>query len=77
MTTEYSHMTPELYDVYEELAKGEVGLIITGYANIVKEEQPIPGTMEIYDDSFIDEYKKLTDLVHKYGLKIVKQIAYG
>ncbi len=77
MTTEDGHMTKELYDVYEELAKGEVGLIITGYANVVKEEQPNPGMMGIYDDSFIDEYKKLTDLVHKYGSKIIKQIAYG
>ena len=77
MTTEDGHMTPELYDIYEELAKGEVGLIITGYANIVKEEQPNPGMMGIYDDSFIPEYKKLTDIVHKYGSKIVKQIAYG
>ena len=71
------HMTPELYDVYEELAKNEVGMIITGYANIVKEEQPNPGMMGIYDDSFIEEYKVLTSLVHKYDSKIVLQVAYG
>jgi len=35
----------DLYNVYEELAKGEVGLIITGYGHIVKEEQPNPGMM--------------------------------
>lgn len=77
MTTEDGHLTPELYDIYEELAKNEVGLIITGYANVVKEEQPNPGMMGIYDDSFIAEYQKLTDLVHQHGAKIVKQIAYG
>ncbi len=77
MTTEEGHMTEKLYAVYENLAKGEVGLIITGYANIVAEEQPNPGMMGIYNDSFIDEYKKLTALVHDYDAKIVMQLAYG
>nr|WP_086940820.1 NADH:flavin oxidoreductase [Thaumasiovibrio occultus] len=77
MATEDGHMTDKLYAVYEELAQGEVGLIVTGYANIVAEEKPNAGMMGIYDDSFIPEYQKLTDLVHQYGSKIVKQIAYG
>lgn len=77
MTTEDGHITEKLYKIYEDLAKGEVGLIITGYANVVKEEQPNPGMMGIYNDSFIDEYKKLTNLVHSYGSKIIMQIAYG
>lgn len=77
MTTEDGHMTNKLYDIYENLAKSEVGLIITGYANVLKEEQPNHGMMGIYDDSFIEEYKKLTDIVHTYGSKIMMQIAYG
>ena len=76
-TTKDGHMTEGLYDVYEDLAKNEVGVLITGYANIVKEEQPNAGMMGIYDDSFIEEYKKLTDLVHKYDSAIVLQVAYG
>ncbi|KZL93603.1 NADH:flavin oxidoreductase [Clostridium magnum] len=77
MATEEGHITEELYRIYEELAKGDVGLIITGYANIVKEEKPNPGMMGIYNDSFINEYKQLTNLVHSYGSKIIMQIAYG
>ncbi|WP_286339731.1 NADH:flavin oxidoreductase [Ferrimonas sp. YFM] len=77
MTTEDGHMTDKLYAIYDELAKGEVGLIITGYANIVQEEQPNPGMMGIYDDSFINEYIRLTDLVHDSDAKIVMQLAYG
>jgi len=69
--------TWKLYDIYEELAQGEVGLIVTGYANIVEEEKPNAGMMGMYNDSFIDEYKKLTDLVHRYDSKIVMQLAYG
>lgn len=77
MTTEDGHLTNKLIDIYEELAKSEVGLIITGYANVVKEEQPNHGMMGIYDDSFIYEYKKLTGLVHNFGSKIIMQVAYG
>ncbi len=77
MTTEKGHLTKPLIEVYENLARGNVGLIITGYANIVEEEQPNPGMMGIYDDSFIEEYKELTQMVQEYGAKIVLQIAYG
>lgn len=77
MATEDGHMTAKLYDIYETLAKGEVGLIVTGYANIVEEEKPNAGMMGIYNDSFIEEYKKLTELVHQQDSKIVMQIAYG
>ncbi|CAM4412546.1 NADH:flavin oxidoreductase [Vibrio agarivorans] len=77
MATEDGHMTNKLYDIYRELAQGEVGLIVTGYANIVKEEKPNAGMMGIYDDSFIENYSKLTQLVHQYDSKIVMQIAYG
>lgn len=77
MTTEDGHMTDKLYKIYDQLAKGEVGLIITGYANVVEEEQPNPGMMGIYNHTFVDEYKKLTDLVHVNDAKIVMQLAYG
>lgn len=77
MATEDGHMTPKLYKIYEELAQGDIGMIVTGYANIVEEEKPNAGMMGIYNDSFIPEYQKLTDLVHEYGSKIVMQVAYG
>ncbi|SMY15903.1 NADH:flavin oxidoreductase [Photobacterium aquimaris] len=77
MATEDGHMTDKLYAIYEELAQGEVGLIVTGYANIVEEEKPNAGMMGMYNDSFIEEYQKLTDLVHQYDAKIVMQLAYG
>ena len=77
MATEDGHMTDKLYAIYEELAQGEVGLIVTGYANIVEEEKPNAGMMGMYNDSFIEEYKKLTKLVHDNDSKIVMQLAYG
>ncbi len=77
MATAEGELTPEIYDIYAALARGGVGLIITGYANVVAEEKPNPGMFGIYDDSFIENYRKLTDLVHLSGSKIVLQAAYG
>lgn len=77
MSTEDGHMTDKLYAIYKELAQGEIGLIVTGYANIVEEEKPNAGMMGMYNDSFIEEYKKLTELVHDNGAKIAMQLAYG
>lgn len=71
------HMTEPLFKVYEELARGGAGMIITGYAFPLAEEQPNPGMMGIYDDSFIEDYRPLTEMVHRYGSRIVMQIAYG
>lgn len=77
MADDQGRPTERLEQVYYDLAKGGVGTIITGYAFVVKEEQPNPGMLGIYDDSFIDEYKKFTDKVHEEGVNIVMQIAYG
>jgi 2,4-dienoyl-CoA reductase-like NADH-dependent reductase (Old Yellow Enzyme family) len=71
------HMTPELLEVYEDLARGGVGTILTGYAFIREEEQPNPGMMGIYDDSFIPEYREFTDRIHSLGANIVLQACYG
>lgn len=77
MADEQGHMTDDLFSVYEALARGGVGMIITGYAFVLREEQPNPQMMGIYDDTFIDEYRRLTDMVHRHGSKIVMQIVYG
>lgn len=77
MADEKGHLTPRLLKVYEELADGGVGLIITGYTFVTEHEQPNPRMMGIYDDSFIEEYKQLTGSVHSRGGEIVLQIVYG
>lgn len=71
------HLTQELVNVYEDLAKGGVGTIITGYAGICEEEKANPKMMGIYNDSFIPELKIFSDLIHDHGANIVMQIAYG
>ncbi len=71
------YMSEKQFAIYRELAKNKVGLICTGYARICRDEYPNAGMMGIYDDSFIPQYKRLTDMVHEYGGAIMMQIAYG
>ncbi len=69
-------VTPELVQIYENLAKGGVGTIITGHAYVTDVEQSKqPCQMGIYDDSLIGGYTRLTDTVHRHNTNIVLQIS--
>lgn len=75
--TATGHMTTELLSIYQQLAEGSVGAIITGFANITEQDQPSSNMMGIYDDTFIAEYKHLTNTVHQHGTPILMQLVYG
>jgi 2,4-dienoyl-CoA reductase-like NADH-dependent reductase (Old Yellow Enzyme family) len=75
MADEEGRTTKALFEVYEKLAKGEIGTIITGMAYVTDLEQPSPGQMGIYNDSFIGDYKKLTGIIHQYDANIILQLA--
>lgn len=70
------HMTERDLKVYEELAKGGVGTIVTGLTSILASDNALPEAFGIYDDSYIPEYKKLTDTVHEYNANIILQLVY-
>ena len=71
------HIPEALYAVYNELAEGEVGLIITEMTMVSVHDYPVPGFTRLQDDAVIPEYKKLTDMVHQAGSLIVAQLAFG
>lgn len=77
MATADGRMSERLFAVYEELAKGQVGLIITSYTFVTRDEQPNPGMLGIYDDRGQDDYRALTAMVHGHGSAIVMQLVYG
>ncbi|MBN1290973.1 MAG: FAD-dependent oxidoreductase, partial [Candidatus Latescibacteria bacterium] len=56
---------------YEERAKGDIGLIITGAVR-VSTLAGIP-KVGIYNESFIPSHKKLVDRIHQYDTKIFCQ----
>lgn len=74
---EDGHINDEILALYEELAKGGAAALITGYAFVIEEEQPSPKMFGAYNDSFIDAYKPLTQMVHDNDSTIMLQLAYG
>lgn len=75
MADENGHITDRLFHLYEELAKGESGTIITSLAAVSPREKWIPWQLGIDSDTRIEEYKELTNKVHTYGAKIILQLA--
>jgi 2,4-dienoyl-CoA reductase-like NADH-dependent reductase (Old Yellow Enzyme family) len=76
MADENGYPTEKLIKLYEELARGGTGLIITGVAYPVEDSKVLNGMIGIYNDTFIPGYKELTDRVHKHGGKILIQVNY-
>lgn len=67
-------ITDESVEFLADLAKGEVGLIIVGFAYVTPTGQAVPDQNAIYDDRFIDGMKRVTEAVHRYDSKVVLQI---
>ncbi len=74
LADEHGHMTEELFQAYENLAKGGVGTIITGLTSVTDIEQFLPRRMAVYDDSFIESYQTLTEMSHRYHANIILQL---
>jgi len=69
--------TEKVVNWYRELAKGGIGLIITGYAFIRPEGKQLPGKMGIHTDAFAGNYENLTRAVHDAGGKVALQIVHA
>lgn len=69
--------TPAIGDMYEELAKYRVGLIITGYSYVNPSGKSSQRQQGIYDDNFIGPYRQITERVHRFDSKIAVQIVHG
>ena len=71
------HLTQGLCDFYRRLVDGGVGSILTGYTYIEPSGKANIRQAGFYDDSFIDEWKVLTDYAHSHDTRMVLQVAYG
>ena len=71
------NVTKEAYEIYEELAKGGVGAIITGFTSVALHDYYFGGMMRLCDDSLIPQYKRLTDIIHAEGTPVITQLALG
>jgi 2,4-dienoyl-CoA reductase-like NADH-dependent reductase (Old Yellow Enzyme family) len=63
--------------MYGELAKGEIGLIVSHGLYPVKEGQASPGQLSVHNDEAVTSLSQLTRIVHTHGGKIVAQILHG
>ena len=77
MAKETGEVSDELIKRYERLAKGGVGLIITGYMYVHPTGRAYPHQTGIHSDDMISGLKQLTDRVHQQGGKIVFQVAHA
>ena len=71
------HITKEALEFYDKLSEEGVGIIYTGYATISDYDQfDDSGVFRIDKDEYIEEYKKLTSVIHKNNRKIIMQIVH-
>ncbi|NNK86015.1 MAG: NADH:flavin oxidoreductase [Desulfobacterales bacterium] len=65
--------TDKLFKLYDRLAEGGVGLIITGYT-FVSRDGKFKAMLGIDTDQHVSKYRELVDRVHQKGAKIAMQI---
>ena len=70
------YVTDRALEFYGELAKGDIGLILTGYQYVMTNGQGLPYMLGNYDDTQAEGLKKLVDTVHKEGGKIAVQLVH-
>ena len=68
---------PKLISFYRDLARGKVGLIITGYTFVSPEGKQLPGKMGIHTDDFADVMQDMTGTVHEEGGTICIQLVHA
>ena len=70
-------LLPPLIELYKDLARGGVGLIISGHMYVHPSGKAHDEMTGIYDDSLIPDLAKLADTVHEEGGRIVVQINHA
>jgi 2,4-dienoyl-CoA reductase-like NADH-dependent reductase (Old Yellow Enzyme family) len=64
-------------DLYSTLARGQVGLIVSGIFNVDSIGKASPFHNSIQADRFIEGLMSLTNAVHEHGSKIAVQLFHG
>jgi len=64
-------------DLYTALARGEVGLIVSGIFNVDSPGKISPSQNSIHRDHYVEGLARLTDAVHQHGSKIAVQLFHG
>jgi len=71
------HVSEKQFRMYEELARGGMGLIITGITTVHPSGQISPVQNSLSSDDCIPGFRKLAEIVHKEGAKIAVQLFHA
>lgn len=77
MANEDGTVTPQLIDLMVHLAKGGVGLLITGLAAVRQDGQTSFRNMGIYRDDQLPGLTQMTNAIHQAGGKVAIQLVHG
>lgn len=77
MAPDTGEVTDKLVELYRELAKGGVGLIITGSAFVDPRGRCLPGHLGIDNDGLMPGLTRIAGVVHHEGGTVVLQITHG
>ena len=77
MATDDGAATPKLIDLMADLARGGVGLIISGHTYVSPEGQAGPWQLGVYKDELVPGLSDMAKAVHDNGGKIVMQLAHS
>jgi 2,4-dienoyl-CoA reductase-like NADH-dependent reductase (Old Yellow Enzyme family) len=69
--------TQELTDMYVNLARGGIGLIISSHTYIRRDGMGSPRQLGLSDDKFIPGLRKLTDAVHQHNCPIAVELSHA
>ncbi|MCP4755748.1 MAG: NADH:flavin oxidoreductase [Proteobacteria bacterium] len=70
-------LTEAYLRTYSRLAKGGVGLIVTGNYYVNAAGRHVPRIPVMDADGVVDDLKRVTDAVHEHGTKIVAQLNHA
>ncbi|CAB1061610.1 NADH:flavin oxidoreductase/NADH oxidase [Olavius sp. associated proteobacterium Delta 1] len=77
MATDAGECRSRLIDLMAGLAKGGVGLIISGHTYVCPEDQAGPKQLGVYKEELIPGLQEMTTAVHENGGKITMQLAHA
>jgi 2,4-dienoyl-CoA reductase-like NADH-dependent reductase (Old Yellow Enzyme family) len=76
MCDEHGRPGPKLAECYRQLAKGKVGLIVTGYTFVRMDGKQTRGSLGIHKDDLAPELKAVCAAVHAEGGKLCVQLVH-
>ena len=71
------HLNERVYDIYRELAAGELGMIMTAQSEVSRSGGTADCAVKIYHPEYEDELRVLVDICHKGGSALIVQLCHS